>query len=335
MNPYLMTITFLTLLSILTSSEVARFADSSLNKKMYELYVTNAVEVEELHAHSLLEEFKASKNAGDPKDSDQAEQEKTPEFKKITKAIPRSASLHFNLARPPNNSRLNLWEVLFEYQLSEAPASFSLYDSTARLIRSLYGHCSFFQAIPDAEHLILDKLMAKKDQTADFKFPDDLSAVSMDDQKLQQIFYYMLTGTTDAPSLLEYITFDVIETQKGQEKKVNLMFASPLVLQAILQNEALVGDLVRTRERYWAEMIDQETHRKERTKGKGRSDYKRALKNDFTRIFQEHGLNEESYLKVFDIGLGHYGTIILVEDPQTHKTVRKKFIRKIRSIKEE
>lgn len=338
MNPYLLTITFLMLMGILTSSKVARFADSSLNARMHTLYSGNAAKTEELHVHALLEDFRKSNNRdkNNPPTELDEKNDTTIKLKKASTII-HSAPLRVNLARPPNNSRLNMWQVITDYQLNGAPPKFSLEEVAARLMRALYGQCEFFKAVPNAEYLILKKLVEKKNDTIHFQFPDDLCSLSMDDDDLQHIFYCMMTGTAEAPSLLEYITFDPPQDKQGQARKVNLMFASPLLLQAIIQNEAVVESLLNVRENYWREIIMQEASRKEGAKdqGKNRNTYKKAIKNDFERVFSEHGLKPAPYLKVFDISLGKYGTIILVEDPDTHKIVRKKFIPKIRSVKKD
>lgn len=311
MSPYLMTLIFLTLMSVLTSSEVIRFSQHNIGDRLYTHFQEGLVESENEKAQADLENFRMH-----IKEVSQTDVEK-PKRSSRKSSNRRSRSLGFNLSRPPNNSRLNLYLIIHRYPIADY-----LYECTARLIRSLYSEAEFFKQIPNVEYRILNKLNDLKEKTVDFNYPDELSTLDFEEEELQKIFYLMLKGAEGCPSLLNYITFDDPQKLTRTTKKVNLMFAAPCVIEALFNNPDVSEQVITLRDHLWAEIIDQETNRLQRTKdeGKNRTIFKNEFKEGLEKILPS-GIKPTEF---FDLSLGKLGNILFLKDPETDFIRREK-----------
>ncbi|MCH9626857.1 MAG: hypothetical protein S4CHLAM2_04880 [Chlamydiales bacterium] len=312
MNPYLITLTFLMLMSVLTSSEVARFSQGHIGSHFRAHYQESLATAEELRSFAALEDFR--------KDKVETVEEKNEKPRKPKKApaIRRSASLKFNLSRPPNGSRLNMEALIHENAAKNYPLS--TYEVGARLMRHLYAEASFYR--PGDEYRILDALIALKEETTSFTTPDELSTLTFQDEALQYVFYSMLKGAEGSPSLLHYLTYD-----PDKKSKVYLMFAAPCLIQALVENSQLTEKIVALRSTLWEEILDQEKNRLKRTKDqcKGRDDFKKEFKAKLKNLFDESGLQFDFFVPtVFDLGLGEMGSVLFIEDPDTGYVYREK-----------
>jgi len=318
MNPYLLTLTFLMLMSILTSSEVVRFSQNNLGNQLHGHFQESLATTEDVRAHAALDDFRA--HSSENKEEEEAKEEKKP--RKPSNSVHRSAPLGFNMARPPNNSRLNFYLIIHEEPHKDYPLS--IYETAARLMRNLYGDAAFFK--PNVEYRLLDALIALKEETDGFTYPDELSTLTLGDPELQAAFYSMLKGAEGCPSLLNFITFD--EEGTRDMKKVNLMFAAPCVVEALINDPQMSERLLALRDAFWEEILEQEAHRLERRKEecKNRSLLKQELREGFERILLDAGLDYNSYKWVFDLSLGKLGNILFVEDPQTAFVRREKYV---------
>jgi len=318
MNPYLLTISFLTLMSLITSSEVSRFAESSAEAHLYQSYLANTAETEEARGRALM---------GDCRGIRGEKTAPTFPFEKSGFSIP-PVSLHFDTERPPNNSRINLRFLLHEKLPPSLPQGFSFYECTAQVMRLLYGEEPFFRALPHAEYQILDALIEQKEKTTNFEYPDELSSICFDNPRLQKIFYQMLKGTSTAPSLLNYLTFD-----KGREYKINLMFASPIIIEAIFPNSNIAEQILAVREHLWKEIIDQEENRLERIKdeSKSRRIFKTELREALESFLRSATLDVGAYKRIFDLSLGQKlkpGNVLFIFNSETGEIKREKHPKK-------
>jgi hypothetical protein len=318
MNPYLFTVTFLMMMSFLTSSEAIRFAQSTLENKCYLDSRDCFVAIEEVRELSHLQELRGLEN-DTPKHKPTSPKKSKPYTKK-------ARALGVNAARPPNNSRLNIHTLLHKAPNKQLPKEFSLYEVCAKVMRALYKDESFFCEISDAEYHILDKLIEKKQETLHFTTPDQLGSVHFDDEALQKIFYHMLKGTKNAPSLLNYLTFDPIDT--GQARKINLLFADPLIIKAIFPEGETAKKILARRDKIWEEIAYQEEHRLElvQAEGKGRQAFWDEIKKALEEVLASAGLKAEHYKsQVFDCTVGKPGSVIFLEDPHTGHLTREKY----------
>lgn len=318
MNPYLLTLTFLMLMTVLTSSEVARFAQNNLGNQTHTDFQKSLLAAEEAKTQAALDDFRKQMSE-DEKDKEIREQNKKP---KPSTSIRRSAPLGFNLTRPPNNARLNFYALLHK----KPSGPFSLRETVARLMRSLYTGAKFFDAVPQIEYHILEAL--KDQETENFKYPDELGILEFENENVQKVFYAMLKGAEGRPSLLNFITFD--KEGSSNMKKVNLMFAAPCIIEALFEDPKISAQLIALRDAQWEEILDQEAHRLERTKEecKGRREFKKELKEGYERILSEAGLDSKQYNTALDISLGKLGNTLFIEDPITGFVRREKYVPK-------
>ncbi|MCH9608551.1 MAG: hypothetical protein S4CHLAM45_11290 [Chlamydiales bacterium] len=309
MNPLFFTFTFLTLLGILTSSEVMNYTQMAHSRHIYENHLVTAEKKEFAIQSAYFQDFQEERS-DNPKShpSPKEVEENQPPSRK-----PLVASLDFDRMRPPNNSRLNLYEMIHCNKRE-------VYVITARLIRSLYGESEFFQAIPDAEIKILDLLLEKKEETSSFTTPDELATLDFNNPMLQTIFIRMLKET---PSLLNYLTFD--KNSYYLRRRINLMFADEKVIHAAIPSEKLSSQVLAIRDRAWEEIEYQEAHRKQLSSGKGRTEFKEELTAAFNSV-----VHEEELRKLFDLSLEKSGTVIFLKSPITNNIIREKYIKRAR-----
>lgn len=326
MNSYFVTLVFLTLMGMLTSSEVVRFSQKSLGSHFFALQQEKMALFDELAAYGALDDFRLDKKNEVEDEIIQNEKPKRSPSKK--NSLRRSASLKFNLSRPPNNSRLNLYPLLHNAlgkNESGKKELFNRYETAARLMRSLYQGTYFFFA--NAEYQILDKLIQLKDQTTSFQFPDELSSLDFQDPSLQNVLYLMLKGAEGRPSLLNYVTFDNPANITPAQKKINLLFASPTLIHALFENSLLADHVLSIRDAQWEEIFFQEAHRLQSTadKDKKRRDFKKELRKNICSLFLDSRIPKKN-LDLFDYSLGKYGNILFVEDEQTGFVYREKHL---------
>jgi len=328
MNPYLFTITFLLMMSFLTSSEVMRFAQQSLENTCYFNSCSILEAAEESREYSHLEELRGEENKEPIK-----RERKNKKPKKEVKRIPR---LNISTARPPNSARINLYSLLHKEPHVQLPDEFVLYEVLARLMRSLYKEAAFFIQSPGSEYALLDKLIEKKEITASFTTVDEFCSLDLEDPQLQGVFFHMLKGTKNAPSLLNYITFDKIDSPQKQARKINLLFADVKILRAMFPDASLADQLIAKRELIWQEILDQEKKytQKTLTEGKNRTEFGQDLEAALKEVLLSAGLDFEKYKKhVFDCTLSEPGDVIFVEDPLTQEIRREKYIPHVKTRK--
>jgi len=307
MNPLMLTITFLTVMALLTSSEAMRNVDEGIKDSAYKSHLLLAEECEKLVALSEFEELQEGKVVSE-KDHERAE------IKEVVNYTGKSAPLNFDHGRPPNNSRINLFLLMCEIDPKQSP----LYEQTAHLLRNLYGTAPFFQEIPNVEYLLLDTLVQYKEESKKFFFADELGALPFKDKQLQKCFLKMLKGS---PPLLHYITFDT--HCNGNQKKLNFMFAPAEILAIAIPDFATYQKALRFRNELWKKIDTQEQNRLALPKDevKNRSYYKAELTNFLEGL--EPGLS-----KKFDVSLGKKGNVIFVQDPVSRIVKRERIMKK-------
>lgn len=308
MNPLLFTFTFLTLMGIITSSEVSRFTKNSLAQHFYENHLTLMEGREEAIQNSYFEDFKYGQNISltprQPRSTDKEEKKSGYQKKSREEKEPKAPLLRFARSRPPNNARLNFYELL--YNNNQA-----LYNASARLIRQLYPDLP-----PHIEYRLLDTLIASKSQAAGFSYPDELARLDLGDAELQSIFCEILTGPN---SLLYHITFD--SAQHGNRKKINLLSASREVLYVLLPSTELADQLILARNKIISEIEQQQSEPGSMAKWKNRTEFARELTAALEAL-----ISDEEIKKLFDFTLGNAGNILFIEDPSSKTLYREKYI---------
>jgi hypothetical protein len=321
MHPLMLTLSFILLIALLVTAEVTSFVGNSTNDRGWRNYLfAEQAKKEEIAASSfheirtLIPEIVEKEPPPKP----------TPTPTKPGKSSHRkSPALSFNTACPPNNSRLNFFHVLFDGEESNT------YEIAAELLRQLYGSSSYFRELGRVEYRLLEALKERKEETKDFSTPDELSSIVLNDGRLADVFHMLLKGGLDQtgnrmPSLLNYITFD--KSAHGDQKKINLMFASKELILAALKDERLTAELLKEREALWLLILDQEEHRLEREKEDclNRTQVKKQFQQVVERLLSSHGRDYEREKKLFDFGLGKQGTVLFLKDEKTGYLIREK-----------
>ncbi|NGX54867.1 MAG: hypothetical protein KR126chlam2_00487 [Chlamydiae bacterium] len=313
MNPLFITISFLMLMGVLTTSVVNNYIDSTMAATLYKSHCQTYALAQKEREKGLLHKFKVVAY----KENDLAEKKPKPKEKKekSNKVVKRSIDLNFNLCRPPDNSRFNLNLLLTK---DDSRSEITRYEIGAALLRNLYSEKPFFNEIPQVEYHILDTLIAKKQEVRD---PDLLPKLIFDDERVQNAFYQMLTET---PSLLDYITFS--EPNYHAYNKVNLMFAAPELVAAVFNHSAITEAILDYRQELWGRILEEEAHRKELDSKKclNKTKIKDMFKQRVAEILSRENLAIEPYEKVCEFSLGKPGKMLFVTDPATGIALRQK-----------
>ncbi len=310
---------------MLTSSEVAKYVNDSRTHHLYEEHQKTVLDKESLIQNALFIDYRLAENPN-PKPKTEENQEVEEEKVKPPPPPPPSirkkvTPLNYNLKRPPNNSRLNLYHLFYNIQKHTF-----YYETTATLIRNLYGDLPFFQEIPNAELKILDALIAQKEEAKEFSYPDELASLDLGNPQLQKLLVHLFKGGEDCPSLLNFITFD--SGGSSHDKKVNFMFASKELLHAMVPT--ISKELTTLQEHYWMQIRQQEDNL---DLWKNRTALKADLSADFEQIVQRANLDFKSTKDLFDFSLGKLGTILFIEDSATGICMREKHVKKVRAAK--
>lgn len=303
MNPLFFTLTFLTLIGVLTSSEVTSTAKAHAQGKMLKSAVTRQMTADNAMQKALFEGL--SEEIGE-----KTGMKRTSPYERAKK--PYAPNLNYNTSRPPNNSRLNFYAIIQE-------GDYFGYEVAARLIRNLYEKESYFT--PHLEYRLLDALMAHKEEMEGFTYPDELAGIDFRDTELQSAFYAMLQESTSTPSLLNYITYDAMGSRN--QKKVNLLFASPELLDAIFNDVTLCAQLEHLINEMWLNIV-QEDNQKEISERLTRTKIRQELTRRFDELLGSVRLGNVEAKKFFDFTLGKKGNVVFVIDEQSGALTRKK-----------
>ncbi len=342
MNPLMITLTFLSLMSVLTVTTTKHFLADSFANTHYVASRERVKKVEAVQVRAALNDVKIKAKENLKPDLEVPKQPKPPVKKEH---IYRSTSLKFDRTRPPNNSRLNFYLLFFAKDPKEMPEECTRYEIAARFLRRLYGACPFFQKIPDAEYRLLSALEEKKEEMHSFLFPDELSSLRLNDENLQTLLITLLKGGQESdgstyPSLLNFISFDRHKFDKktkglqdltSEMTKINLYFTSPELLYAVFQDQELVDCLVAKREEDWDKILNYEAKRKNNVHTSevdkvGRKTLKTGLEAYFTQVLKEKNLDPEVYKRLIDFSLGKIGNILFVKSEQRGLTFREKIM---------
>ena len=211
----------------------------------------------ELSMHGYMQAERAAKNAVEKKVYRHCQQ------KKIEANI-HTSSLSQNLFQErkrkkkpkkeiPSSSKLNLWPLIQESKETHK----DLYNTFVKLIEVIYKDAQFFQ-LKKISHLpsfIADQIISSAKKMQKNQNKNDLSNLSLDEKKLQPIYYKMLKGTKHYNffekkgygSLLDFVKI----SNEKKEEKLTLAFASDEILysffnekisQAIKKKEDLQKD---------------------------------------------------------------------------------------------
>lgn len=312
MNSLLITMTFLMLMVILTTTSVKNYMDSTHETTIYDEYLLS--EKERTYARAAQKIQIIRDEVPDDKKKEELKEEKPKKADKPATKRKKSIDLNFDRNRPPNNSRLNFFLLLHANDDKEAPLKRD--EIAAALMRRLYGEMDFFKEIPGLENKILEAMHSQMKNTETFTAPDQLTSLEFEDKKVQEAFYQMVSKD---PSLLYYITFD--KETHHPKNKINLMFVPPELLEAIFAREPhIIGQLLAARQTLWERILYEEEHREEPnsdfclTRGK----IAELIAGEYKKI-----VSDESYTKLFDFTLGHPGTVLFIPT-SPDKTLRKR-----------
>lgn len=305
MIPLLLTTVYLFIMSLMVSSDLL---ETRILYSHRDLYLAALEKKEKTAKHELatLQENRS------PIVESSVDPEPKLEEPRVS-PIQKLPNLDYDLDRPPNNARINFYDLLF-YEKGD------LYEHMATLLRQLYQ-----KIIPQGtEYQLLEALLEKKEEAQDFVFPDELATLVFEDQKIQDIFHQILAGGEDHPSLLLFITFDKQTTRVS--KKINFLFASREILLVFFP-ETLVESLLQSRTALWAAIKDQHTDLPEEDRLT-----RRKISQKAQALFKEElekSKTDPQLSDFFEFTLGKKGSILLIEDPLTHQIERKKILKRI------
>lgn len=201
----------------------------------------------------------------------------------------RPHSIEFNTKRPPSNAKINL--ILIDQQMSKE----EVFASLKTLFYTVYE-----PAIPS---YLLDEVLFKLEELSDeiifFCYPDELAGLDFEDPQLQELFYTMLKGSSDYPSLLNFVSIDA-----DAPDSLNLMFAPKAVLNCFFSNPTVVDLILETRDSFF-ETLEKTTLTKQEVEQAFYETVSIHLGND---------LDQKQIRQKYDFSLGIPGNMLVVEN---------------------
>lgn len=341
MNLMALTVAFLMLLAIMSYSFTKTFIQDRLGYQMYVSWDSCFQVAQKLREQAHLESVREgasqqnqtetkSETQSENRPETQSDSQTKPKHQPAPEKPPKPPRLSFNLARIPNNARLNLWLLLNE-QAKPNAEEVSYYELLAALMRHLYESCDFFNQLPHAEYRILDALLAKKEQAKGFKTVDEFSSIDLEDTELQKIFYLMLRGgpsfDDEHPgylSLLDCIGYETLYPRSGNQKKLNFLFCPQPILESMFKQPSVISELLTIRRRMLEKII---TYEKQRPSLSAedcltRTQIAHTLVAEFKAAMQHANLDEKKLARCFDFNLGSPGRTLVLRDPKTGVCIR-------------
>ncbi|AAP05681.1 hypothetical protein [Chlamydia caviae] len=222
-------------------------------------------------------------------------------------------------SRPPNNSRFNLYALMQESPEEYAdPASW--HAIFVRLLRRVYVDTG--SVPPGSEYAITEALLSKRAEILEggkMFGPDVIETLTLPSQEAD-ILYTMLRGSKTTQSLLNFLHYE----EKAQGLiKLNLIFADPLLLEAVVDHSVACQELEALRGGIWESVKRQEQSIQEHGEAaalelfKTRTDFRMELRDKTQVLLSQYDLLALLNKKVFDFTLGSAGDYIYLTDPET------------------
>lgn len=257
--------------------------------------------------------YKSQKTPAEKKEASSSRKEKTLQVKKKR----RLRLLKVPFSRPPNNSRYNLYALLTEAPEKQKEDS-SWHAIFLRLLTILYVDTGYIAK--DAPKQLVSALLAQKDHIlarAEQDGEEVLATLTLPEAE-GRILYNLLRGTPKIPSLLHFVHYE-----KQQAPKVNLLFASPEFLQAILVHPEAYQDILSLRE----QILSMAQHQEQEIQQQGqaaaldlfrtRTDFRMELRDRTQILLSQYNLLPILNKKIFDYTLGTEGNYFFLTDPET------------------
>ncbi|AFS27456.1 hypothetical protein [Chlamydia psittaci] len=222
-------------------------------------------------------------------------------------------------SRPPNNSRFNLYALLQESPEDYAD-SVSWHALFIRLLRRVYVDTGCVP--PGSEYAVTKALLNKKEEILQGgkKFGADVIETLTLPSQEAEILYTMLRGTKTIQPLLNFLHYE--EKPQGMIK-LNLIFADPLLLEAIIDHPVAYRELEALRGGIWESVKRQEQSIQEHGEAaalelfKTRTDFRMELRDKTQILLSQYDLLPLLNKKIFDFTLGNAGDYLYLIDPET------------------
>lgn len=308
MNPLLFTLTFLSLIGILTSSELSKRGFDQMNT--YSLTSSKQMEVAKDNAlqKALFDDLKC-----ETMPVSKPRLKKSP---KVTKKSPAARKLRFDIHRPPNNARLNLYSVIQE----EDPI---LKQTVVRLLHTLYNKSATYSQ--DTPERLIHRLIELKDLSKEFGCEEQLSTLDLQNEDLQAFFYEILKGGVSGDSLLHYIHYQ--PSSNRSQRKINILFAPEALLDAFFESKLAADSVKQAVQSCW-ETINTYQSDINSHDSLTRTHIRQQLSAQFDQLLSKADLDADLYRKYFDFTLGKPGDILIIEEPKSGKIIRQRVLPK-------
>lgn len=306
-----------TLLCLMSLASLVSFRAIEVRKQAVQ---TQLIEREELY-FSLQRSIMAEMRYQQTKPKVQASP--VPRVAKVgMKKKRRYRSLKVPFTSPPNNSRLNLYAFLTEPE-SIRQEEGSWYFLFVRLIKLLYVDTGCIA--PGMESMVAEALLAKKEELLEIAKKhgeEGLVTLNLPPQEAHAL-YVMLKGVKKNPSLLNFLCYE-----EKPQSKLNLLFAHPVLLQALVPHPAAYQELSALRSeimeevRYQEQEIQQHGQQAALDFFRTRTDFRIELRDRTQIILSRYNILLPLNHKRLDFSLGSSGDYVFFTDPYTGQLVR-------------
>lgn len=251
MNPLILAIAVLTLLSLITGGSIKRAVDRTSSHHL----LVGGLEASRVARNGFERQLylieistrASSKGAGSVPDGVKSASKGTGTGKK-----------HKKKYWAPLYTRLNLNNLLEDKRSQkQGQGDPMVFDDnpwvaiTAGLMRQLYGQCDWFQEVQKVEYLIIEQLRLQCQRNehgitrygfhGKLELTDHLAAIPMESPEVQQVWLKMVLGGPRHPSFLDWV-------ELSNQKRINLVLAPEELLTAIFSNPKDVDNIIAIRD---------------------------------------------------------------------------------------
>lgn len=178
----------------------------------------------------------------------------TKEYEKNQNTTKPQEALYLDLV--PHNARLNLQVLLSDIKTTKQDKKDRVVvfkEIFSSLLRMLYGDFTFFNAIPNAEHQIIEQLLLKLNNENELiNNSESLATLKFEDSRIQDLFFRILKGDKQQvgpnkkgyPSLLELVIYE----PKRRKFEINVHHAPETLLAAIFNDQQVAKEIVLLRQ---------------------------------------------------------------------------------------
>ncbi|MBF5050568.1 Uncharacterized protein CLAVI_000179 [Candidatus Clavichlamydia salmonicola] len=314
MSPYVMTLFWLTIMMLVSTGESFQAINNQMRLSLFKQREDFRNEFNQLLEEAKFDRLKKQYGKHLPKN---------PSSSVINTPVKKPYALRLQTYRPPDEARFNI-ALVRDSTDKDVKAFYDIFVSLLkRIIAVGWQQSEPTIFVSGIEESIALALVSKRDELLSLSSEEELSSIILDNPQVNCAWLLLLKGREGIPSLLNFIRLTI----NGKASyKINLLFAEPLLIEAILGHDLIAKELIALRDDFFSRMCFQEEqlYKKELSL----SDFKNRTvwRQELTTAIFSHctDMTMNTLQHYFNFTLGSPGSYIILKDPLTGTIERKR-----------